>query len=128
MLYLRPSHIPNAGLGLYTDSPIAKGEDVIEYTGEILTWKECEKRDGEGKGGYFFYISSRHCIDARPDVCAMGRYANDAMGLVRVPGLRNNCDYINRKRRIYIVARRNIKAGEEIFVSYGKDYWKYFGK
>ena len=35
-----------------------------------------------------------------------------------------NTQYEVIKGKPYIVATRNIKAGSEIFVSYGKDYWK----
>ncbi|MDE3250465.1 MAG: SET domain-containing protein, partial [Bacteroidota bacterium] len=51
------------------------------------------------------------------------RYANDAAGLVRVKGLRNNSVYTIKKKRVYITAMRNIEPGEEILVGYGKEYW-----
>jgi len=43
--------------------------------------------------------------------------------LYRIEGLRNNSRYEIRKGEAYIIASRNIKAGEEIFVSYGRAYW-----
>lgn len=125
MLFVNESLIPNAGKGLFTDTPIKKGEIIIEYTGEQLTWAECEKRNDaqEGVNGYFFFVSKNFCIDAQNTPDSLGRYANDAQGYKRVPGLKNNAEYQIIKRRPYIVAKRNIKAGEEIFVSYGKEYW-----
>ena len=42
-------------------------------------------------------------------------------------GVRNNCCYEIRKGTPYIVASRNLKAGEEIFVSYGRGYWRTMG-
>ena len=128
MLYLRPSSIPKSGLGLFTDSEIKKGEDVVEYQGITRTWKECEVLNEEGKGGYFFFFNNRYCLDAYPTTTEMGRYANDACGHSRVAGIRNNSEYVIRNKKVYIVATRNIKAGMEIFVSYGKDYWKYLNK
>ena len=128
MLYLRPSNIPKSGLGLFTDQEIKKGEDVVEYNGIIRTWKECEKLHEEGKGGYFFFINNRYCIDAYPTTTEMGRYANDARGHSRVEGIRNNSEYVIRNKKVYIVATRNLKPGMEIFVSYGVDYWKYLNK
>lgn len=125
MLKVKKSQLPNAGKGLFTTHAIKKGEVVCEYEGEHLTWKECEERNQAlpGKGAYYFYINSKNCVDAQYTLWAIGRYANDAAGLSRVKGLRNNCKYDIKKGIPYIVATRNIKAGEEIFVAYGKDYW-----
>jgi len=62
--------------------------------------------------------------DFKSIVWELGRYANDAAGFVRVEGIRNNSKYEVRKGVPYIVATRKIKAGEEIFVGYGKEYWE----
>jgi hypothetical protein len=51
------------------------------------------------------------------------RFANDAAGLGRVKGLKNNCVYETEENRCYILSTRDILAGEEIFVSYTKEYW-----
>jgi SET domain-containing protein len=125
MLFVKKSRIPKSGKGLFTTHDIKKDEIVCEYEGEKLTWKECLKRNEEmdGIGAYYFYINSRNCVDAQHTVWALGRYANDAAGLGRVPDLRNNSKYDVLKGKPYIVATRNIKPGEEILVSYGKEYW-----
>ena len=41
----------------------------------------------------------------------------------RVKGLRNNAQYKISKGRAFIIASRNIKAGSEVLVAYGKAYW-----
>lgn len=126
MLYVKKSKLPKAGKGLFTDSEIKKGEIVCEYEGEKVTWKECLRRNDamEGKGAYFFHITDKNCVDAQHTLWALGRYANDATGLSRVDGLKNNAAYEVIKGKPYIVAKRNIQPKEEIFVSYGKVYWK----
>ncbi len=126
MLHVKKSKIPKAGKGLYTSKDIKKGEIVCEYEGEKLTWKECLARNESqnGKGAYFFYVNSKNCIDAQNTVWSLGRYANDAAGLGRIEGLRNNCKYDVNKGKPYIVATRNIKPGSEILVAYGKEYWE----
>lgn len=62
----------------------------------------------------------------------MGRYANDAKGIGRAEGLRNNAQYEiktrQREKRVFIVATRTIKANDEVLVDYGKDYWKNLSK
>ena len=122
-LIVKKSQLPNAGKGLFTTKPIKKGEQVIEYLGEIIEWKEYLKRVLEDKDGYLFFINKQKCIDAYNTPQHLARFANDASGITRVTGLRNNCEYEIIKNRCYIVAKRNIQPNEEIFVSYTKEYW-----
>lgn len=126
MLYVKKSKLPKAGKGLFTAKPIKKGEIVCEYEGEKISWKECLKRNEaqEGKGGYYFHITNQNCVDAQYTLWALGRYANDATGISKVDGLRNNAKYEVIKGKPYIKAIKNIKENEEIFVSYGKAYWE----
>jgi uncharacterized protein len=121
-LYIKKSGIPNAGKGLFTKKPIPKGTRIIEYTGKRTKWKDV--KDEDGKNGYIFYINRNHVIDALPTIKAYARYANDARGLVRIKGLLNNSDYIVDGLKAYIESKRDIPAGGEILVDYGKDYWK----
>jgi SET domain-containing protein len=123
-LIVKKSKLPNAGKGLYTKKPIKKGEKIIEYKGEIINWKEYEKRVLENRDGYLFYINNKRCIDAFPTPQHKARYANDAAGLSRVKGLRNNSVYEIVDNKCFIVAQKPIEAGDEIFVDYTKDYWK----
>ena len=125
MLYVKKSKLPKAGKGLWIDTDLKKGEVVCEYEGEILTWKECLKRNESqnGFGAYYFYVTAKNCVDAQYTEWSIGRYANDATGFGRKAGLRNNSKYEVRKGKPFIVATRNIKAGDEILVGYGKEYW-----
>ena len=122
-LLVKTSLLPNAGKGLFTDKAIKKDSKIIEYKGEIIDWKEYTKRVKEDKDGYLFFISNNRCIDAYPTPRYKARYANDAEGLSRVKGLKNNAVYEIFDNKCFIVATRDIKAGEEIFVSYTKEYW-----
>jgi SET domain-containing protein len=121
-LYIKNSTIPKAGKGLFTKKPIPKGTRIIEYTGKRSTWKEV--KDEDGKNGYIFYINRNNVIDAKRNTKALARYANDARGLVRIKGLLNNADYVVDGLKAYIESKKDIPAGGEIFVDYGKDYWK----
>jgi SET domain-containing protein len=69
------------------------------------------------------YINQSVVINALPALKTLGRFANDARGLVRLAGFRNNSEYVSEGKRCFIEATRNIKAGEEIFVNYGREYW-----
>lgn len=120
-LYLKKSLLPGAGKGLFTKKDIAKGERIIEYKGRIQTWKEAiaENRDNP----YLFYINSKTVINPVRSKKLLAHFANDASGIVKVKGLKNNAEYVVEGKRCFIEAIRNIKKGEEIFVEYGGDYW-----
>jgi SET domain-containing protein len=122
-LIVKKSLLPNAGKGLFTNKPIKKGTKIIEYKGEIIDWKEYEKRVERDEDGYLFFINKKHCIDAWNTPQHKARYANDAAGLSRVKGLKNNAVYETEDNKCFIVATRDIAASEEIFVSYTKEYW-----
>lgn len=124
MLYVKKSQLPGAGKGLFTDSFIRKGSRIVEYTGDIITFKEYDQRVQKNHYGYLLYINKDHCIDAYGHPEALARYANDADGLFRKKGLFNNSKYEIIGTRGFIVAFRNIPAGSEIFVGYGKSYWE----
>ncbi len=122
-LKVKTSQLPNSGKGLFTTTAIKKGTRIVEYLGEIIDWKEYEKRVERDEDGYLFFVNKKHCIDAWNTPEHLARYANDAAGLGRVKGLKNNAVYETEGNRCWIVSTRDIKAGEEIFVSYTKEYW-----
>ena len=121
-LFLKKSTIPNSGKGLFTKEFIPRGTRIVEYRGKIRTWKEV--KDDQDDNGYIMYVTRNHVIDAFPTKKFLGRYANDANGLVKVKGLKNNSEYITEGKKVFIDAKRDIGPGEEILVGYGKDYWK----
>lgn len=122
-LIVKTSQLPNSGKGLFTTTPIKKGTKIIEYKGEIIDWKEYERRVERDEDGYLFFINNKRCIDAYNTPQHKARFANDAAGLSRVKGLKNNSVYEIDGDQCFIVASRDINAGEEIFVSYTKEYW-----
>ena len=101
-----------AGLGLYTKSAIPKGACVIEYTGRILS----DEEEQVANTLYLFEVGKTKTLDgsARSNTA---RYINHSC--------RPNCEAeIDEKRgRVFIFARRNIKAGEELGYDYGKSYF-----
>lgn len=122
-LIIKKSQLPGAGKGLFTTKLIKKGQKIIEYRGEIIDWKEYCKRVKEDKDGYLVYISRKKCIDAYNTPQYKARYANDAEGLIKDKRFKNNAEYQIIDDKVYLVAKRDIQPGEEIFVSYSKDYW-----
>jgi len=119
-LEVKTSGIPGSGLGLYTKVFIPAGSLVVEYKGIITSWDAVKDQlDND----YIYYISRNHVIDAAPTPRSLARYANDAKGLTRIPGINNNSIFKKIDGRVFIKARANIPAGSEILVSYGKQYW-----
>ncbi len=103
------------GLGLYALEEIPKGACLIEYTGRPVTKKEEE----ESRSKYLFEISKKLTIDGR----ARGntaRYINHSC--------RPNCVIDIYKSRIYVLAKRKIRAGEELTYDYDTDYFNQYIK
>jgi len=120
-LKVKRSKLKGAGKGLFTTKAIPKGTKIVEYKGRVTTWKEVNEQ--KGHNGYIYYVNRRHVIDAWRTRSALARYANDAQGLVRAEGLRNNCSYEEEGLRVFITSTKDIPAGSELFVGYGREYW-----
>ena len=124
MLYVKKSTLKGAGKGLYTDEFIKRGKRIVEYTGEIITYKEYDERVQNNHYGYLFYVNKNRCIDAYNHPEALARYANDAKGIQQQKGLLNNSTYRIVGNKCYIYSFKNIPANAEIFVGYGAEYWR----
>lgn len=120
-LIVKKSTLPGCGKGLFTKMFIPKGARIIEYKGKITTWKDVDHQGGTNS--YIYYVAKNHVIDGLHYKKEMARYANDARGITRIKGITNNCEYVEQGVRIFIQAKKNIAAGSELLVAYGKDYW-----
>jgi SET domain-containing protein len=98
-----------AGLGLYADEAIPKGACIIEYFGRTITNAEAYT----SRSRYLFEISKTKTIDGtQRDNTA--RYVNHSCA--------PNCEVEIYKGRIFIMALRAIKKGEELSYDYGEEY------
>jgi SET domain-containing protein len=119
-----PSKIKGAGLGLYAVRPFKKGEHVVEYRGEKLTQKEYDtKYADDAMGSYGISLSARYVLDAGKTSSGVARYVCDYHGSHSKP----NTEYVNIDNRIWVVAIRDIKVGEEFYSDYGEDMHKAMG-
>src|SRR6187402_1632402 len=116
-LIVKKSRLPGAGKGLFTTKAIRKDSKIIEYRGEIIGYNEYRQRARREEDQYLFYLRQDLCIDAMYTLQYKARYANDAAGITRIKGMRNNSDYVIFGDKCFIVASRDIKKGEEIFVN-----------
>jgi uncharacterized protein len=122
-LVVKKSTIPNSGNGLFTKKFIPKGTRIVEYKGKVVTWKEVEKM-AETENGYVFHFTNQYCLDARGTKKSVAGYVNDAKGLTRIKGAKNNTEYVTEKKRCFIDSTKDISLGSELFVGYGPEYWR----
>lgn len=101
----------NAGLGLFAVEPIKKGTWIIEYVGKIVTGKKEIEEYKENL--YLFETSKTRMIDgsARSNTA---RYINHSH--------KPNCEVEIFSGRVFVQAKKNIAAGEELNYDYGKEY------
>jgi len=102
------------GKGVFALAPIARGETVIEYVGEIISWPEALRRHPHDPQDpdhtFYFHIDDERVIDANVGGNA-ARWINHAC--------QPNCEADEQDGRIFIKARRALKPGEELFYDYG---------
>lgn len=122
-LYVKDSTLPGVGKGLFTKKFIPKGTRVVEYQGEVLTWKEVGKM-ADDRNGYVFYFTAKYVLDAWNYKKAHARYINDAKGITRIEGITNNTEFVIVGKRCFVEATKDIPAFAELFVGYGAEYWQ----
>ncbi len=122
-LYIAGSQIPGAGNGLYTAIPIWKHEIISLFKGKLLSQDEADQRAKAGHNQYFINMPDGTIMDSMHVKC-FARYANDAEGPVKTGSGINSAITLDDDNHVCLVAIRDINAGEEIFCSYGKRYWR----
>lgn len=101
------------GKGAFAIRDIKKGTRLIEYLGQRITWRTADKRYDDEKMGrhhtFLFTVDDRTVIDAAVN-------GNDARFLNH--SCDGNCEAITDRKRIFLEARKRIKAGEELLYDY----------
>ena len=120
-LRIKMSKVPGAGMGLHAARDLPAGTS-IDYTGDRVPVRGI--KDG---GVYFLQLNEQIAIDAARTNAGYGRWVNDPRG----SGLRANAKFVIHTppggRRVGCVRTlRLVKAGEEICVPYGLDYWRFY--
>jgi len=137
-IYLKESSIPNAGFGVFTKDFIPKGAMIDEYVGDVFM-------DMSVFSAYAFSVSEKVTIDAyalprcymamlndashmskqkvkkgKKTVSIMPEFYSDKNGVI----LANNCEFLVKHNRVFVLASRDIMPEEELFIDYGEDYWR----
>ncbi len=121
-LYTDPSQIENAGMGLYTAIRIYKNEIIAVFDGEIIDEQTQNDRINKNEHAYFVILLNGKVMDSMHSNC-FAKFANDADGISKSIFKNNSFISLDENDRPCIVASRTIKVGEEIFCSYGENYW-----
>jgi SET domain-containing protein len=102
------------GKGVFAVAPIPRRDVIIEYKGEVISWKEALRRHphdpSDPNHTFYFHIDDGNVIDA-----AVGgnsaRWINHAC--------QPNCEADEVDGRVFIKSLRAIRPGEELFYDYG---------
>jgi SET domain-containing protein len=102
------------GKGVFALQDIPEGETLIEYIGEIISWKEAQRRHpwnpDDPNHTFYFHVDDKRVIDAAVGGNA-ARWINHSCD--------PNCEALVENGRVFIYALRDIKKGEEL----AYDYW-----
>ena len=134
------------GRGLFASQPILKGHAMAEYRGyvyhtpeQIAEFHRKYGEEDEFVAPYAVRVAlNGDIIDPSLDPSdekhySVAAFANDCLGSTSrymkdiahtaTPCRSNNAMFDEKMGRVFLVATRNIDAGEEIYVNYGPSYW-----
>lgn len=102
------------GKGVFAIADIAEGDTIIEYKGEVITWKEALRRHphdpSQPNHTFYFHIDDKNVIDGKVHGNA-AKWINHSCD--------PNCEAEDREGRIFLKALRDIHPGEELNFDYG---------
>ena len=110
---IKKSNIDNKGL--YASQNIKSGKIIINYKGKVITKKETDKNPkyDNDKAIYLFNLNNRYDLD--------GDFKYNIARLIN-HSCNPNCEVDGKGLKLWIVAIRDIKKGEELSYDYGFGY------
>ena len=106
---------PIHGTGGFAKTPIRKGTRIVEYLGERISKGESLRRC-ERNNGFIFTLNDEQDLDGNV-AWNPARFINHSCA--------PNCEAEKDDDRIWIIATRDVRAGEEITFNYGYDLEDY---
>ena len=95
------------GCGCYTNVPITEGTHIVEYTGRRLSKEQADELYNERPDTYLFCIGEGDYVIDGDSVAAFINH-----------GCEPNCETDEFDEHIWIIAQRDIAAGEELTYDY----------
>ena len=121
---VRTSAIPNGGQGLFAAKDIPAKAKIVDYGGTVMT----AARYNRNRSGYGIALGQGMVLDGKSTQSGLGRYANSCTPADKRAG---NCHGNNARLSVNaanssasVKSTKRIKKGQEIFVAYGKQYWR----
>ncbi len=129
-LRIKTSRIADAGKGLFAENPhvgartvvFKRNQTIIDYNGQVVTDATLTRRYGENWTATYA-IKDNDSIDRYEDAsCKRG------IGSMLNSAPRNsdvNCQFLTRgrqRKRIVVVATKDIRNGDELLARYGDEY------
>ena len=121
-LMVRKSTIPKAGKGLFARKDIPKGTKLGYYAGVYLTEEQYNKLRNQD---YVWYVKENLYVDAYPCKKALLRFINSFQSSKQRRKMKKqfNVEPYTYGGKLWYRTIKNVKAGEELFIDYGDDYW-----
>jgi len=104
-LVVRPSKIHS--VGVFTNARIRKGVRIVEYTGPRISAEEADRRYEGAPRTYLYGLDDGKTIIDGEGIAAYLNHSCDP-----------NCEVDEIKSRVWILALRDIAAGEELLWDY----------
>ncbi|TKC88345.1 SET domain-containing protein [Trinickia terrae] len=104
---------PVHGKGVFALRPLAAGERVLEFKGEVTSWHKASRRSrltGVEGHTFLFGLSDGRVIDGSQGGNS-ARWLNHACDA--------NCEAVEEEGRVFIETLTDIAAGTELFIRYG---------
>ncbi|WCL48219.1 SET domain-containing protein [Leptospira sp. GIMC2001] len=113
---IKKSKIPGIGMGLFPKVNLKKGDHIGFYTGKILDDDQANS-DRYVESRYLLWICKDWWIYGEGKQSNYTRYINHSE--------KPNAELIVsvRWKTARFIAMKAVKAGDELFFDYGKDYW-----
>jgi len=116
------STIPDAGFGVFALKTIKPWTNICKYGGQIysnISEMKFAKKTGESDAAYYSPTYLTGIIGSKT---TYGPLINDPRDETKL-----NCRIVYSKKQFRVIALESeIEIGEELFLSYGEDYWKKF--
>jgi hypothetical protein len=115
-LSLKKSKIKGAGLGVFAEENIPKGEHIGNYDGKII-----QRKKKHFDPDYSMEINEKYVVDGSCYPRPLTSMINDTYKTKK----KHNCEFVVKesKKRVEVYSTRSIADGDELYIDYGNEYW-----